>query len=82
MNYAVEMGSGAMIYIPSLIRIGSGIRKLIEGDSQTYRQHIDRIRLLSFIKIGKVGYKIVKWKFWNFKKYSSLMFSVAVYFLV
>jgi hypothetical protein len=25
MKYAVEMGSGAMIYIPSLIKIGPGI---------------------------------------------------------
>jgi hypothetical protein len=31
MKYAVEMGSGAMIYIPSFIKIGSGIQKLIEG---------------------------------------------------
>jgi hypothetical protein len=30
-KYAVEMGSRAMIYIPSLIKIGSGIRKLMEG---------------------------------------------------
>jgi hypothetical protein len=31
MNYAVEMSSGAIIYIPSFIKIGSGIKKLIEG---------------------------------------------------
>jgi hypothetical protein len=31
MKYALEMGSGAMIYIPSLINIGSGIQKLIGG---------------------------------------------------
>jgi hypothetical protein len=31
MKYAVEMGSGAMIYIPSFIMIGSGIQKLIGG---------------------------------------------------
>jgi hypothetical protein len=30
-NYAVEMGSGAMIYIPSFIKIGSGIQELIGG---------------------------------------------------
>jgi hypothetical protein len=30
-KYAVEMGSGAMIYIPSFINIGSGIQKLIGG---------------------------------------------------
>jgi hypothetical protein len=31
MKYAVEMGSGAMIYIPSFIKIGSGIQKLLRG---------------------------------------------------
>jgi hypothetical protein len=44
MKYAVEMGSGAMIYIPSFIKIGSAIQKLIGG--YTYRQHGDRISLL------------------------------------
>jgi hypothetical protein len=29
MRYAVEMGQCAMIYIPSFIKIGSGIQKLI-----------------------------------------------------
>jgi hypothetical protein len=28
MKYAVEMGSGAMIYIPSFIKFGSSVRKL------------------------------------------------------
>jgi hypothetical protein len=28
MNYAVEMGSGVMVYIPSFIKIGSVIQKL------------------------------------------------------
>jgi hypothetical protein len=31
MKYAVEMGSGATIYIPSFIKIGSAIQKLIRG---------------------------------------------------
>jgi hypothetical protein len=38
MKYAVEMGSDTMIYVPSFIKIGSGIQKLIEGgytDTQT-----------------------------------------------
>jgi hypothetical protein len=53
MKYAVEMSSGAMIYIPSLIRIGSGIQKLIGGihrhkDIEIHSQHGDCIRLLSF----------------------------------
>jgi hypothetical protein len=29
MKYAAEMGSGAMIYIPSFIKTGSAIQKLI-----------------------------------------------------
>jgi hypothetical protein len=35
MKYVVEMGSGAMIYIPSFIKIGSGIQKLLGGDKHT-----------------------------------------------
>jgi hypothetical protein len=31
MKYAVEMGSGAMIYIPNFMQIHSGIQKLIRG---------------------------------------------------
>jgi hypothetical protein len=31
MKYAVEVGSSAMIYIPSFIKTGSGIQKLIWG---------------------------------------------------
>jgi hypothetical protein len=31
MKHAVEMGSGAMIYIPSFLKIGQGIQELI-GD--------------------------------------------------
>jgi hypothetical protein len=37
MKYAVGMGSVAMIYIPSFVKIGSGIQKLIRGESQTQR---------------------------------------------
>jgi hypothetical protein len=36
MKHAVPMGSGAMIYIPSFINIGSGIQKLMgEGFRDT-----------------------------------------------
>jgi hypothetical protein len=31
MKYAVEMDLAAMIYIPSFVKIGSGIQKLIGG---------------------------------------------------
>jgi hypothetical protein len=50
MKYAVEMGSGAMIYILSFIKIGSGIQKLIGEDTQTHRQHGDHINLLVFFR--------------------------------
>jgi hypothetical protein len=43
MKCPVEMGSDAMIYIPSFVHIGSGIQKLIRGDSQTCGQHGDRV---------------------------------------
>jgi hypothetical protein len=46
MKYAVEMDSGAMIYIPNFIRSSSTIQRLIEGDKQT--QNVDRISLLLF----------------------------------
>jgi hypothetical protein len=36
-KYAVGMTSGFMIYIPSFIKTGSGIAKLIGGDAQTQR---------------------------------------------
>jgi hypothetical protein len=47
-EYAVEVGSGAMIYIPSFIKIGSGIQKLIGGCTDT--QHGDRISPFSFFQ--------------------------------
>jgi hypothetical protein len=46
--YAIDMGSGAMIYIPSLIKNGSGIRQLTGG--YTHGQHGDRISLLLFFQ--------------------------------
>jgi hypothetical protein len=46
MKYAVEVGSGAIIYIPSFIKIGSSIHKLTGEDTQTHRQDGDRISLL------------------------------------
>jgi hypothetical protein len=46
MKYAVELGSGAMKYIPSVIKIGSGIQKFIGRDVQTHRQAGDCISLL------------------------------------
>jgi hypothetical protein len=47
MTYAVLMGSGAMIYLPSFIKFGSGIQKLTGG---THRQHGDRVCLILFFQ--------------------------------
>jgi hypothetical protein len=58
MKYTVEVGSSATMYISSFIKIGSGIQKLIGGDSQTHRQHGDRISLLSFVNIRKISQKM------------------------
>jgi hypothetical protein len=41
MKYATEMGSGAMIFIPSFIKIGPGIQKLI-GE---IHRHTDRMTI-------------------------------------
>jgi hypothetical protein len=40
MKYAIELGSGAMIYIPSFIQIGSGIQKLM-GAIQRHRTSME-----------------------------------------
>jgi hypothetical protein len=44
-KYADEMDSGAMIYIPRFIKTGSGIQKLLDGDTHKHRQEGDRISL-------------------------------------
>jgi hypothetical protein len=56
------MGSGAVIYLPSFIKIGSGVQKLmVEGyththtHTHTHRQQRDLISLFYFLKIWKVG---------------------------
>jgi hypothetical protein len=46
MTYDIALGLGAMIYIPSFMKIRSGIQKLIGRDSQTHRQHVDPISVL------------------------------------
>jgi hypothetical protein len=50
MKYAVEMGSGAMVYILNFIKTGSVIQKLIGGNTQTHKQHGGRISLILFFQ--------------------------------
>jgi hypothetical protein len=55
LNYAVEMGSGAVIYVPSFIMIGAGVQTLMGGGyTHTHGQQRDLISLLYFFKIRKV----------------------------
>jgi hypothetical protein len=51
------MGSGALIYVPSFIKNGSGVQKLIRGETQTHThgQQRDLISLFYFFKIRKIG---------------------------
>jgi hypothetical protein len=46
MKYAIEMGPGAVTYIPSFVMIGSAIKKINKGYIQTQGQHGDFISLL------------------------------------
>jgi hypothetical protein len=57
MKYAVGMGSGAVIYEPTLMKIGSGIQKLIRGGA-VHRQLRDRISLLLFFSLFSLFLKI------------------------
>jgi hypothetical protein len=56
------MDSGSVIYVPSFIKIGLGIQKLIGGDTQTHthtrRQQRDLISLLYFFQNEESGLKI------------------------
>jgi hypothetical protein len=55
-NYTAEMGSGAVIYLPSFIKIGSGVQKLIGGiHRHTHSQQRDLTSLLHLFKIRKAG---------------------------
>jgi Flp pilus assembly CpaE family ATPase len=66
MKYAAEMGSGAMMYIPSFIKIGSGIEKLLEGS--IHRQHGDCISLLSLFKNKQSRLKMYKFMNTKFRR--------------
>jgi hypothetical protein len=52
------MGSGTVIYVPSFIKFGLGVQKLLGGGytgihTNTHGQQRDLISLLYFFKIGK-----------------------------
>jgi hypothetical protein len=50
------MGSGAMIYVPNFVKIGSGVQQLIGGiHKHTHGHQRDLISLVYYFKIRKVG---------------------------
>jgi hypothetical protein len=55
MKYAIEMDSGVMIYIPSLIKTDSGIQRLIEKDNRHTERKVISQACLYLFKIRK-GY--------------------------
>jgi hypothetical protein len=58
MKYAVEMGSGAMIYIPSFVKTGSGVQKFMEGIYRhTQTAWWSHKPTFIFFKIKKLGYE-------------------------
>jgi hypothetical protein len=57
MKYAVEMGPGAMIYIPSFLKIGSGTQTLIGGVTKTGRRSHKKISDYNLIPVYKI-YKV------------------------
>jgi hypothetical protein len=66
MKYAVEIDLGAMIYIPSFIKIDSGIQKLTGRGSQTHRhedtERVWRLHETNFRKKVKNGHSMNKQK--------------------
>jgi hypothetical protein len=52
-NQVVEMGLGAVIYVPSFIMIGSGVQKLMGGGGGTPDTHIQQRDLISLLYFSK-----------------------------
>jgi hypothetical protein len=53
MKYAVETASGAMRYVPSFIKMGLGIQKLMEGYTDTQTEWRSYKPTFIFSKQGK-----------------------------
>jgi hypothetical protein len=61
-----------VIYIPSFIKINSGIQNFIGEDSQTHRQHGDIISLILFFqnKVSRLKRRVGNYiKDWNWVVY-------------
>jgi hypothetical protein len=51
MKYAVNMGLGALIYVPSFITFGGDVQNVIWGDKQTHNQEEDHTSILYEIRL-------------------------------
>jgi hypothetical protein len=69
MQLAPEMSSGAMIYIPSIIKTGSGIRKLVRG---IHRQQSDFISIFVFSQNKESWLKAMRYTGINLPSAASL----------
>jgi hypothetical protein len=58
MEHAVKMGSVSVKYIPSVIKIGSGIQNLRGGGIQRHRLHGGLLSLVSFVQNKESKLKI------------------------
>jgi hypothetical protein len=54
-NYVVEMGSSAMIFVPTFIKTGSGIHKMVRGEAH---RHTDLISLFTFFQNKEIRLKM------------------------
>jgi hypothetical protein len=54
MKYASDMGSGAVIYIPTFVKIDSGIQTLIEGTHRHTDSMVIAYACFHFLKIRKI----------------------------
>jgi hypothetical protein len=78
MNHAIQMGSGAMIYI-CFVKIDSAVQKLIGGIRiQTHRQQGDFISLLSFFFFQNKESRVINvaFDFENFNAVSMRVYSL------
>jgi hypothetical protein len=76
MKYAVGMGLGAMIYIPSFIKSGSGIQKLI-GGMHIKTQQGDPTSLLLFLQNKESRLKVAARLFSSLTKYSTMFWLIS-----
>jgi hypothetical protein len=59
------MGSGAVIYVPSFIKIGSGVQKLIGGGGGIHRERHGQQRDLVSLFFQNKESRLIKGSLWD-----------------